>query len=141
MGVSWSQKCVLLKDDCSFRNKTHHGCTWVSETICEFVESACNARLHVETEAGNAFVSLQVGIGQAQPLLGGGGRQGGSPANQCWRDQREAERQVKAEEDVLDEENNVTEKKSEKGEKEYKLEIDAHVKCKNYDVVEAIKEN
>ena len=35
-------------------------------------QSGCNARLHVETEAGNAFVSLQVGLGQANPLPGRG---------------------------------------------------------------------
>ena len=39
------------------------------------------------------------------------------------------------------EENNITEEKSEKDEIEFKLEIDAHVKCKGYDVVEAIEEN
>ena len=119
-------------------------------------ESGSNARLHVETEAGNAFVSLQVGLGQAQPLLVSGqhhgGRRGGSPAKQRRRERRDAERQVKAdqvadntkstaEEEVLVEEINVAEEQSEKDEIEYKLEIDAHVKCKGYDVVEAIEEN
>ena len=120
-------------------------------------ESGSSARLHVETEAGNAFVSLQVGLGQAQPLLGGGqhgggGRRGGSPSKQRRRERREAERQVKAEEvlddekstaeeDILVEETSVTEEQSEKDQIEFNLEIDAHEKCKGYDVVEAIEEN
>ena len=52
-------------------------------------ESGSNARLHVETEEGNAFV-IHRGLGQAQPLLGsgqhgGGGCRGGSPAKQFQR--------------------------------------------------------
>ena len=31
-------------------------------------QSGQNAKLHVETEAGNAFVHLQVGLGQAKQL-------------------------------------------------------------------------
>jgi hypothetical protein len=83
---------------------------------------------------------------------GGGGRRRGSPAKQHRRESREAERQVKAElvaddtkstaeEEVIVEENNITEEKSEKDEIEFKLELDAHLKCKGYDVVEAIEEN
>ena len=62
-------------------------------------QSGCNAKLNVEAEAGNAFVSIRVGLGQAQPLpcgSHGGGRRGGSPAKQRRRERREAERQVKA---------------------------------------------
>ena len=63
-------------------------------------QSGCNAKLHVEAEAGNAYVSLQVGLGQAHPLPSsgrhGGGRRGGGPAKQRRRQRREADRQVKA---------------------------------------------
>jgi hypothetical protein len=53
--------------------------------------------LFVETEAGNAFVHLQVGLGQAQqhPQNGHlGGRRGGGPARERRRERREAARQV-----------------------------------------------
>ena len=54
----------------------------------------------METEAGNAFVSLQVGIGQAEHIQGGGyhsgaGRRGGSPLKQRFRECREAESKSK----------------------------------------------
>ena len=35
-------------------------------------KSGCNAKLHVEAEARNAYVSLQVGLGQAHPLPSSG---------------------------------------------------------------------
>ena len=62
-------------------------------------KSGCNAKLHVESEAGNAFVSLQVGLGHAHLLDGSGqhvgGHRGGSPAKQRRRERREADRKVK----------------------------------------------
>lgn len=83
-------------------------------------KSGCHAKLFVETEAGNAFVHLQVGLGQAQqhPQNGQvyvGGRRGGGPARERRREKRFAERQatVAAEEAVevaqIDENNFVAE--------------------------------
>ena len=63
----------------------------VSDELDSFVrkfkslwQSGCKAKLYVETEAGNAFVNLQVGLGQAppgqhHPVVDG---QGGSPSKQ-----------------------------------------------------------
>ena len=114
-------------------------------------------------------ILLHVGLGQAQHVLGSGqhgvGRQGGSPSKQRRRERREAERKAKAtasateesaaEKEILVKENDVAEKsnktdqkdeqsdkkESEKSEIEFEILIDAHVKCKNYDVVESIEEN
>ena len=110
-----------------------------------------------------------MGLGQAQHVLGSGqhgdGRQGGSPSKQRRRERREAERKAKAtasateeaaaEKEILVKENDVAEKSnktdqkdeqsdkkdSEKSEIEFEILLDAHVKCKNYDVVESIEEN
>ena len=73
-------------------------------------QSGHNAKLYVETEAGNAFVQLQVGLGQApqHPQKGQqhvGGHRGGGPARERRRMRREAARKatVAAEEAVADE--------------------------------------
>ena len=65
-------------------------------------QSGSNARLHVESEAGKAYVSLQVDFGHAKPL-GRGGQHGrgqahrrASPAKQHRRERRESERKAKA---------------------------------------------
>lgn len=75
-------------------------------------KSGSNARLHVETEAGVAHVSLHVSLGQVQPSLSGGQhgggcrRGGGSPAKHRRRECREAERKVSnATEEAADDEN------------------------------------
>jgi hypothetical protein len=135
-------------------------------------QSGSNARLHVESEAGFAHVSLQVDLGQAKPLCGvcqhgrGQGHRGGSPAKQRRRERRESERKAKAtaeqavveekvgqeksaaEEVVLGKDSCVAEEankleiaESEKSEIDYELKIEAHEKCKNFDVVEVIEVN
>ena len=90
-------------------------------------QSGCDAKLHVESEAGKAFITLRVGLGH--DLLGhhhhDGRHRGGGPAKQRRKERREAERQaaeevvvaeVKAEEsfEVKVEETEVTEKVSRK---------------------------
>ena len=129
-------------------------------------QSGRNARLHVESASGNAYVSLQVDLGQAKPLAGGGqhgcgqGHRGGSPAKQRRRERRESERKAKAtaeqalvgEQVGLGQEKSTAEKvaeevnkqevaESEESEIDYELRIEAHEKCKNFDVVEAIEVN
>ena len=125
-------------------------------------QAGCDATLHVETKAGNAFVNLQVGLGQAKPPHGGsqdasGGCRGGSPSRHRRRERREAARQASltAAEEVAaaniekdDEEANAEEvvAKVENDEEEpklleYELKVDAHVDCKNYDIIEAIEVN
>ena len=51
-------------------------------------QSGRHARLFVEAEAGNAFVNLQVGLGQALPGGGTGHRGGGQPSKQRRRARR-----------------------------------------------------
>ena len=122
-------------------------------------QAGFEATLHVETTAGNAVVNLQVGLGQAKQVHGGvsqngasgGGGRGGSPSRQRRRQRREAEREkVKAAEEVegnVDQEEELAkeEKPSDESESadilQYELKIDAHVDCKNYDLVEAIEVN
>ena len=60
--------------------------------------SGTYARLCVETEAGNAFVSLHVGLGQACPPQGQevAGHRGGGPARQRRREKRAAAREEAA---------------------------------------------
>ena len=54
--------------------------------------------MYVETEAGNAFVHLQVGLGKAQHQDKGqqyaGGRRGGCPSRERRRERREAAREA-----------------------------------------------
>ena len=50
----------------------------------------------MESTAGNAFISLQLGLGQAQVHPQAGGRRGGGLARQRRRERREAERQARA---------------------------------------------
>ena len=66
-------------------------------------QSGFHAKLYVESEAGNAFVNLQLGLGQAQPAHGDGQAVGGSRLRR--RERRAAERRVNAvaEEAVADE--------------------------------------
>ena len=47
-------------------------------------QSGCEASLHVETKAGNAFANLKVGLGQVKILTG-------SKGQQRRRERREAE--------------------------------------------------
>ena len=131
-------------------------------------QSGSNERLHVESEAGYAFVSLQVDLGQAKPLAGGGQHGRGQHRREC----RESERKAKAaaeqagarEQGGLGDEKSLTEKvvfeegsfvaeevnnlngspqvvESEKSEIEYELKIEAHEKCNNFEVVEVIEVN
>ena len=62
-------------------------------------QSGQNAKLFLETEAGNAYIHLQVGLGQAKHPHHGGqqGQQGGGPARQRRRARREEERKTSAE--------------------------------------------
>ena len=53
-----------------------------------------NAKLNVETEAGHAFVNLQVGLGQALLHPQPGGHRGGGPARERRREKRLAARQT-----------------------------------------------
>ena len=132
-------------------------------------QAGCDATLHVETTAGNAVVNLQVGLGQAKQacggvsqngasgdgMLGGGGR-GGSPSRQRRRQRREAEREKekaaeavegsveKVDQETSTEEELVNEDKASDESAnflEYELKIDAHVDCKNYDLIEVIEVN
>ena len=71
-------------------------------------KSGCDAKLSVETEAGNAFVNLSVGLGKAAlPGHVDVGHRGGSPARQRRSERRAAERKAKeaekATEDIKDE--------------------------------------
>ena len=137
-------------------------------------QSGCEASLHVESKAGNAFVSLQLGLGQAQPHLAKGqhvgGCRGGSPSKQRRKERREAERQERARAEEADAVGKVSDTSKLNAEKaeikmeesvaeevnlddpenseiesdetiEYILRIEAHEKCKNYDVIEAIEVN
>jgi hypothetical protein len=153
------RRIVLSVSEVKFAMAGHEELEKFMRKFVSLWQSGCNARLHVEAEAGNAFVSL----GQAQHALGsgqhGGGCQGGSPSKQRRRERREAERSAKAaasapeeaaaSKEILEKENEVAEKSSKtdqkdeqsdkkesvKSEIEFKIQIDAHVKCKNYDVV------
>ena len=63
--------------------------------------SGCEANLQVQSRTGNAYVNLQLGLGQADvhvhpPAAGDGGRRGGGPARQRRRTRREAERQSRS---------------------------------------------
>ena len=115
--------------------------------------------MHVESKAGNAFISLQLGLGQAHVHPHAGGRRGGGLARQRRRERREAERQARAaaeqevglddgkidaeqaeHEEVVSEEENcvgnvVTQLDGNADDKvvnkfvEYELKIKAHNKC------------
>ena len=75
----------------------------LNQFIRKFVslwESGCEASLHVESKAGQAYVNLKVGLGQAQTHVPwksehGGRHRGGGPAQQRRRERREAERQTR----------------------------------------------
>ena len=58
-------------------------------------QSDFHAKLYVETEAGNAFVNLQLALGQAQPAHGGGHQAVGG-SRQRRRERRAEERQANA---------------------------------------------
>ena len=72
----------------------------VCQKACEFVAFWLQCQITCGTEAGNAFVSLQVGLVQVHPISSSTqhsvGCQGGNPTRQCRRKHREAERQAKA---------------------------------------------
>ena len=57
-------------------------------------QSGCDASLQMRSEAGHAFINLQLGLGQAKvnPCAAGSHR-GGGPSRQRRREHREAERQ------------------------------------------------
>ena len=136
-------------------------------------QSGCDAKLHVQSEAGNAFVTLSVGLGQVPPGHHHHGvhHRGGEPARQRRRERREAERQA-AEKAVNDAKNVKTadaEKKDVTGnvigkgtdtpnspkpqldgifddklrddKAHFELKVEAHERCTNSDVIEAIQEN
>ena len=62
-------------------------------------KSGCNAKLHVETEAGHAFVHLQVGLGEALLHPQPGGHRGGGSGRERRREKRLAARQTAEEAD------------------------------------------
>ena len=115
------------------------------------------ANLHVEAKAGVAVVDLKVSLGKAYH---GGPDDGscyrvGSPSRQRRRERCEAARKATAEEVVTDRGNiddiSVTEQvvKNEDAEEtngkienlEYELKVDAHLDCKNYEIIEAVEVN
>ena len=128
-----------------------------------------NARLYVETEAGNAFVHLQVGLEQAQehPQKEHHGRhRGGNPARERRRERREADRKATAEAEeasiVVEKELDVVEETIEDGEgfeedkipqfdgvkdldndaiANYEVQIEAHDTCTEDEIIEAIEAN
>ena len=122
-------------------------------------QAGWDANLNVETTAGNAFVSLKVGLGQAKHHVNIDGCRGGSPSRQRRRERRAAARHFDAstEEVVATAKDEVvtvetdTEEVNVKDEAEdcndslalvaYELKVDAHVNCKNYDIVEGIEVN
>ena len=82
-------------------------------------QSGCDASLHIESKAGNAFLNLQLGLGQAKAHPHAGCHRKGGPARQRRRAKREAERQarVTAEQAVMNEKattDDETEKEAEK---------------------------
>jgi hypothetical protein len=133
-------------------------------------KSGRNAKLFVETEAGHAFVNLQVGLGQAQPQqpVWHGGR-GGSPSKQRRLERRAEERREVAAaaaevekvekakiaekaseaeaENVSETQNKVTDSPIPQvdgiadDEAHFVIQVDAHEKCTNDDVIESIEVN
>ena len=116
-------------------------------------ENGCDANLQVETTAGKAVVSLKVTLGPAENLnfSDHGGCRGGSPSRQRRRERRAAARiyQSKAEEAFTEK---VSERQTDTEEVEvkvdtsedkveYELKIDAHIECKNYNVIEGVEVN
>ena len=74
---------------------------FVRKFVCLW-QSGWEANLQVQAKAGNAFVSLHLGLGQAEPNLGKGphyasgqGSRGGSPAKQRRKARREDERKAR----------------------------------------------
>ena len=132
-------------------------------------ESGCEASLHLESKAGQAYVNLRLGLGPAQTHPAwknehGGCHRGGGPAQQRRRERRRAERQSRAtaeeaeaaamenaaEQGDLEKKEIIIEEVNEPQDVtkdvssetiEYELKVESHVKCKNYDVVEAIEVN
>jgi hypothetical protein len=121
-------------------------------------QSGRNAKLVVETEAGHAFVNLQVGLGQAQPEqpVWHGGR-GGSPSKQRRLETRAEERREvaaaaaeleKAEaENVSKSQNTVTDSPIPQvngitdDEAHFVIQVYAHEKFTHDDVIESIEVN
>ena len=139
-------------------------------------QSGCDAKLNIESEAGNAYVTLRVGLGKVLPGHHHGHvgqHRGGSPARQRRRERRDLERRTAAAaEEVAEVVENVQNLKdageAKKGEgmteevhpnspipqldgivderendekAHFELKVEAHEKCTNDDVIEAIQEN
>ena len=130
-------------------------------------KSGCNAKLSVEAKAGEAFVNLSVGLGQAVPVVPAR-RRGGAAARQRRTERRAAERlsSAKVEEnsnvknentdDQFTSENKFGQTHStctslpnpeiegtaeEAAQATFDVMVEAHDKCKNDDVIEALEEN
>jgi hypothetical protein len=142
-------------------------------------QSGCDAKLNLESEAGNAYVTLRIGLGKVLPGHHHGHvvrHRGGGPARQRRRERRDLERRTAAaaEDAVEVAENAPTFKDAEEAKKveamtekvitlspnspipqldgivdekendekaHFELKVEAHEKCTNYDVIEAIQEN
>ena len=129
-------------------------------------KSGCNAKLHVETEAGHAFVNHQVGLGQALLHPQPGGPRGGGPSRERRREKRQAaikaaDEAVKIEKAVSEEHaasseteigasGNVTETEPFKipqvdgvvdSDASYELQIETHDDCTEDEVIEALEAN
>ena len=117
-----------------------------------------NAKLSVEAKAGEAFVNLSVGLGQAVPGAHAAKRRGGAGARQRRAERRVAEREMSAEaqkfssmDSSCTEEVHVTKNIIEDEipqvdgtaelEAKFEVTVDAHEVCCNDDVIEAIEEN
>ena len=121
-------------------------------------KSGCKAKLSVESKAGEAFVNLSVGLGQAGPAVPAR-RRGGAPARQRRTERRAAERRASAQAEeasdvnVSDENTDdqstsaqnkfgQTDGTAEKaGVATFDVMVEAHDQCKNDDVIEALEEN
>ena len=122
-----------------------------------------NAKLSVEAKAGEAFVNLSVGLGYATPVASATRRRGGAPARQRRTERRAAERlssSVEAEK-ASDSGNDINEERDVSGQRLeqaaqsspipkvegaagyaiFDVKVDAHEKCCDSDVIEAIQEN
>ena len=117
-----------------------------------------NAKLSVEAKAGEAFVNLSVGLGQAVPGAHAAKRRGGAGGRQRRAERRVAEREMSAEaqkfssmDSSCTEEVHVTKNIIEDEipqvdgtaelEAKFEVTVDAHEVCCNDDVIEAIEEN
>ena len=122
-----------------------------------------NAKLSVEAKAGEAFVNLSVGLGQAVPGAHAAKRRGGAGARQRRAERRVAERKMSAEaqkfssmdsscteevhvtKNIIEDEISIPPIPQVDGtaevEAKFEVTVDAHEVCCNDDVIEAIEEN